>query len=103
PVNFVNGLSGEAAIIIKSAKNVLTIPLEALRDDNTVFIQTENGLRPVKVTPGTSSDTDVEIKKGLKEKDRVLLNPPSVGVSFSQSRFPFSGIFGHIESGRSQH
>lgn len=92
PTDFVNGLSGEAAIILKSVKNATTIPLEALRDDNIVFVQTENGFRPVKVAVGISSDTDVEITKGVKEKERVLLNPPSVGISFNQNRSPLSGI-----------
>lgn len=92
PANFVNDLSGEAAIIIKSVKNTLTIPLEALRDDNTVFIQTENSLMPVKVTPGISSDTDVEIKKGLKEKQKVLLNPPAIGIPISKNRPFHTGI-----------
>lgn len=90
--NFINGLSGEAAIILKSVKNATTIPLEALRDDNTVFVQTKDGLRTVKVTSGISSDTDVEITKGVREKERVLLNPPSVGISFNQNRSPLSGI-----------
>ena len=80
PANFVNGLSGEASIILKSVKNALGIPQEALRDDNTVFVQTEKGLRPVKVTTGISSDTTVEIIKGLKENERVLLNPPAIGL-----------------------
>lgn len=88
PANFVNGLSGEASIVLKSVKNAITIPLEALRDDNMVFVQTENGLRPVKVSPGINSDTDIEITKGVKEKERVLLNPPSAGISFNQNRSP---------------
>lgn len=92
PLNFVNGLGGEATIIIKSVENTLTIPQEALRDDNTVFIQTENGLRLVKVTTGISSDTDVEITKGLQEKERILLNPPAVGITFNRNRSPLSGI-----------
>lgn len=91
--DFINGLSGEASIILKSVKNALTIPLEALRDDNTVFVQSvENGLKPVKVTTGISSDTDIEITKNLKEGERVLLNPPAAGIAFGQNRSPLSGI-----------
>lgn len=103
PDNFINGLSGEASIIIKSAKNALTIPLEALRDDNTVIVQAENGLKPVKITPGISSDTDIEITKGLREKDRVLLNPPASGIPLRQNRSPLRVIFGHIEEGQTRH
>ncbi|MBI4096501.1 MAG: efflux RND transporter periplasmic adaptor subunit [Candidatus Levybacteria bacterium] len=85
PENFVNGLSGEATIIIKSAKNVLTIPIEALREDNTVFVQSQKGLTPVGVSPGISSDVSVEIVKGLQEKQRVLLNPPSAGNAINRN------------------
>lgn len=93
PSDFINGLSGEASIILKSVKNALTIPLEALRDDNTVFVQSDkNNLKPVKVTTGISSDTDIEIAKNLKEGDRVLLNPPVAGIVFGQNRSPLSGI-----------
>lgn len=73
----VNGLSGQASIILSEAKNALTIPLEALRDDNTVVTSSAQGLKSEKVTPGIKSDTDVEIKEGLKEGDRVVLNPPA--------------------------
>ncbi len=85
PENFVNGLSGEATVIVKSAKNALTIPIEALREDNTVFVQSQKGLTPVKVSPGISSDTSIEIVKGLKEKQRVLLNPPSAGNAINRN------------------
>ena len=73
---FINGLSGQASIVIKEATNVLTIPVEALREDYTVVLQTKQGLKPQKVTPGINSDTDIEIKDGLSEGDRVILDPP---------------------------
>lgn len=85
PGTFVNGLSGQSAIIISEAKNVLTIPVEALRDDNTVFVEgAQLVARPVE--PGLRSDTDVEIKKGLSETDSVILNPPATGVTISRNR-----------------
>lgn len=75
----INGLGGQASIILSEAKNVLTIPQEALREDNTVFIQSGNVTRSQEVVPGIKSDTEVEIKEGLKEGDKVLLNPPTSG------------------------
>jgi len=99
PPNFVNGLSGEASIIINSVKDAITIPLEALRGDNAVFVQSEKGLKSFKVTPGISSDTDVEIIKGLQEKERVLLNPPAIGIQFNQNRSPLTGILRAIGVG----
>ena len=75
----VNGLSGQASIILAEAKNTLILPQETVRDDNTVFVQTAQGMRPEKVEVGIKSDTDVEIKNGVSEGDRVLLNPPAKG------------------------
>lgn len=76
-ITLINGLSGQASIILSEAKAALTVPQEALREDNTVFIQNAQGLRMEKVETGIKSDTDVVIKKGLNENDRVLLNPPA--------------------------
>ena len=103
PTNFVNELSGEASIIVKSVKNALSIPLEALREDNTVFVDSEKGLIAVKVVHGISSDTNVEIKKGLKEGDKVLLNPPGIGISFIRNKSPLSGRSEHIKVGTEKH
>lgn len=89
----VNGLSGQASIILADAKDVLTLPQEAVRDDNIVFVQTSQGLKSEKVETGIKSDTDVEIKKGLKEGDRVLLNPPATGSRVNQNRNPLRGGF----------
>lgn len=79
PPNFINRLSGQASIITSTSKDALTIPQEALRDDNTVIVQNNNELGTKKVEAGISSDTDVEIKNGLNEGEKVLLDPPAVG------------------------
>ncbi len=76
-LNFVNGLSGQASIIIAEDKNVLTIPQEAVRDDSTMVISVNNKLEARKVETGIASDTDIEIKNGLSEGEKVVLNPSS--------------------------
>lgn len=73
---FVNGLSGQSSIFYQASFNTLTIPQEALREDNSVVVQRNGRLETKKVEVGISSDTDIEIKQGLSEWDRVLLNPP---------------------------
>lgn len=98
-ISLINGLSGQASIILAQAKNVLIIPQEALRDDNTVFIQTQQGLRPKKVITGIKSDTDVEITEGVSEEDRVLLNPPATGLGINQNRNPLQGIIFRVFGG----
>ncbi len=95
----VNGLSGQASIILSEAKNVLTLPQEALREDNAVFVQTDQGLKPIKVESGIKSDTDVEIKNGVSEEDRVLLNPPAVVTRTNQNRNPLQGIIFRVFGG----
>ncbi len=75
PQNFINGLSGQSEIIISRAENALVIPIEALGDNDVVTVQNEEGQKKVKVILGIQSDTDVEIKEGLQEGDKILLNP----------------------------
>lgn len=75
-IHFVPGLNGQVSIITDQKTSVLTLPQETIRDDDTVIVKEKNGnLHPVKVTIGLKSDTDVEIKSGLKEGDQVLTNP----------------------------
>ncbi len=76
-IPFISGLPGQASITTSVAKNTLTIPIAALRPDNTVVVKTATGLQIVKVTPGIESDTDVQILQGLKEGQQVVVNPPA--------------------------
>lgn len=100
PSGFINGLTGQASIILSEAKNALTIPQEALREDNTVFVQENSRTHPQKVAPGISSDTEIEIKDGLSENEKVLLNPPTQGRP-NQNRNPILGILrGLFRGGR---
>lgn len=98
-LTFVNGLSGEASIILDEVKNILTLPQEAVRDDNTVFVQTNQGLKPQKVETGIKSDTDIEIKNGLEENQTVLLNPPATGSRINQNRNPLQGVIFRVFGG----
>lgn len=96
PKNFVNGLSGQATIILSEAKNVLTIPLEALKEDGTVALKQDQGFKFVKVQSGISSDTDIEIKEGLNENDTIILNPPATLLPNRQTRNPIQNVISRI-------
>lgn len=74
---FISGLSGQGQIIIADVKNTLVIPVEALKDENKVVVQTIKGLEERDIELGIQSETDVEVKKGLNEREKVVLNPPS--------------------------
>lgn len=95
----IQGLSGQATIILDEAKSALTIPLEALRDDNTVFVQNNQNFEPKIVVVGIKSDTDAEIKEGLEEREKVLLNPPEGGSFRSATQNHFGEGFRLIIGG----
>jgi RND family efflux transporter MFP subunit len=78
PVNFVNGLSGQSEIVLRSAKNTITVPIEALSSDDYVIIRSPEGsFEKRKVVVGIQSDFDSEIVEGLSEDEVVVLNPPA--------------------------
>jgi len=68
------------SIIIAQHDSVLTIPREALRqDDSTPYVYqiVEDKLRRHEVTVGASNLVKVEVTKGLNDKDVVALNSTS--------------------------
>ena len=68
------------SIIIAQHDNVLTIPREALRqDDSTPYVYQiiEDKLRRHEVTVAASNLTKVEVSSGLNDKDIVALNSTS--------------------------
>jgi HlyD family secretion protein len=68
------------SIIIAQHDSVLTIPREALRqDDSTPYVYqiVEDKLRRHEVTVGSSNLVKVEVTKGLNDKDVVALNSTS--------------------------
>ncbi len=74
----IQGLNGQASIIISEAVNALIIPQEALLDDSHVQIASPRGLIEREISTGIKSDTDVEVKLGLTEGDKVVKNPQQV-------------------------
>jgi HlyD family secretion protein len=66
-------------ILIGSAKNVIKIPGESIVTDkdglNSVFLYENGKAVEKKVTLGVQSDTEAEVKEGIKVKDIIILNP----------------------------
>lgn len=92
---FISGLNGQASIITAQAKNVLTVPIEAVRPDSTVVVEKATGLEVKKVKTGIESDTDIQITEGLEEGDKVVTNPPANLPSKAQRPFaPVLRLFG---------
>lgn len=85
------GMNVDAKIIVQSLKNVITVPVGAVLNNNLVLLKTSDknagstqngipaGFTRVEVTLGASNDTDIVITGGLKEGDVVAImdNTPS--------------------------
>jgi HlyD family secretion protein len=74
------GLNVTCDIYTVDKKGVLTVPMEALmpdKDDNTLafVVDKNNTMVQKKVTLGINSEMDAEVLDGLKEGDKVILDP----------------------------
>lgn len=76
--NIRSGYSANAEIVLAQAKNVLTIPESAIEfegNDTYVYVVKGEGDEKTyerrKVTTGLSDGINIEIKKGLTQKDRI--------------------------------
>jgi len=75
------GMSAKVKIIINRLKNVLLVPIQAVATQEGVkvcYVSTGGGSDKRKVELGQFNNDFVEIKSGLSEGDRVLLNPPRI-------------------------
>lgn len=66
-------------ILVNEAKNVLRVPMEAIKylNDGTpvVYVVKDGVVSEVVIETGVESDNYVEVKKGLELNDEVVLNP----------------------------
>jgi RND family efflux transporter MFP subunit len=75
------GMSGTVTILVQEQKDVLRVPVQAVRRSRgkaTCLVKKENGVAERAVLLGAVSDTFVEIREGLKEGEEVALNPPAL-------------------------
>lgn len=73
------GMDGDAIISIKEVSNALTLPIEAINEDENqsyVYIKPTNENKLVKkyITIGIETDTKVEILEGVTENDQVVIS-----------------------------
>jgi HlyD family secretion protein len=72
------GVSGRAEIIVTNLHNVLSVPIQAVttvKGKQVCLVETNGGVIHVPVEIGLYNDRLIEIKSGLREKDRVKLAP----------------------------
>lgn len=69
------GLSAEVNVVTESAKDAITVPIEAIQYEGSgSYVQSYNEKRKLELIPvtvGISNGTDIEIIKGLGEGDAV--------------------------------
>lgn len=75
------GYTAEVEILIADLKSVLTVPVSAVVEQggqHKCWIQTASGSEERPLVLGMTNDKVVEVKDGLSEGDKVILNPRAV-------------------------
>jgi multidrug efflux pump subunit AcrA (membrane-fusion protein) len=75
------GMSGTVAILVREQKDVLRLPVQAVRrfrGKATCLVKTETGVEERALILGEVSDTFAEIRDGVKEGEEVALNPQAL-------------------------
>jgi RND family efflux transporter MFP subunit len=70
------GMKGDSDIVLAESQNALTIPIDAVNDDNGqryVYLKSGNDLIRRDVTIGIETDTTSEVKQGLSQNDQVAV------------------------------
>ena len=77
-----SGMTAAANIVVSQIENVLLVPNRAVRlldGERVVYVLKGNGLEPVRIELGISSETHSEVIGGeLQEGDLIVLNPPTI-------------------------
>jgi len=75
------GMSAVVDIHVERVKDVLSVPVQAVvqvAEDNWCYVDAKGKVELRKVTLGKTNEKFVEIREGLKEGERVVLNPMSL-------------------------
>ena len=78
------GMTTSNAIATHSIKDALFIPIEAVQSDSGIaFVYKKNGAKLVRqeIETGAMNDDEIVVMRGLTEDDKVLLAPPTDGLS----------------------
>lgn len=78
------GMTGKVEVIIDELHNVLHVPIQSVvteEETKVCYVKTNKGTEKRVVETGLFNDDFIEIKNGLTEGEKVLLNPPRWIVS----------------------
>lgn len=71
-VQFRIGMNGDAEFLVRSAEDVLTMPIEALLSDNQVWVKRGESFGKTEVKTGIETGAEIEILEGLSQGDEVV-------------------------------
>jgi len=83
------GMTAKVEIIIEELKDVISVPIQAvvnIEGKKVCFVSSSSSTERRQVETGAFNDSFVEIKSGLAEGDKVLLNPPRLIDSENKSK-----------------
>ena len=78
------GMSAKVEVIIDELKDILSVPIQTVitsEGTKVCYVMTNSGPQKREVETGAFNNNFVEIKNGLVEGEKVLLNPPRPGES----------------------
>jgi HlyD family secretion protein len=81
PVGLRPGMTAAVEVLIANLKDVLSVPVQAVVQKAGKYycwVQTPQGVEGRPVVLGMANNTRIEVKDGLAEGERVLLNPRAV-------------------------
>ncbi len=79
--NLKPGMTAEVKILVNRLDDVLTIPAQAVTqrgEQNYCYVAGGSGIERRPIVLGASNDVVIEIKDGVNQGDKVILNPRSV-------------------------
>jgi len=75
------GMTAKVEIIIQQLKDILAVPIQTVvnvEGKKVCYVMSAAGVQQRQVETGAFNDNFVEIKSGLSQGEKVLLNPPRV-------------------------
>jgi HlyD family secretion protein len=75
------GMSAKVEIIIAQLKNIIAVPVQCISNrggKKVCFVQTPGGSEEREIGTGPYNDKFIQILDGLKEGEKVILNPPRI-------------------------
>jgi len=92
---FLEGMNGDATILVDQVDNVLIIPVEAINEDASgafVYLDMDGDREKAYITTGVSDGVYAEVTSGLSQGDVIQYTKSSAASLFDEMSGPFGGM-----------